>query len=214
MKNNQETKFKDVVQLISRELDQFEEIYRNFLSSNIGLARSIIDYLNVQNGKKIRPVITILSAKLCGDEINKKTVHAAIMCEILHTASLLHDDVVDSSDTRRGAPTIHQIWKNKTSILMGDYLFSKVLESGVNFGGEKIFNLLYKITKEMIGSEIKQIEFSSDTDIGVDDYFDLINGKTASLFSMCSELGSVSVTRDKKKHQKMKNFGKNFGMAF
>ena len=214
MKPKNDDNFDNMISVIQDDLVCFNDEYRKFLSSNVDLANSIIKYLNNQNGKQIRPIITFLSARLSGDDVNQKTMNAAILVELIHTASLLHDDVVDFSDTRRGKPTVNNIWKNKTSILMGDFLFSKVLESGVQFGGDEIFSILSVATNKMIESEIKQIEKSKNIDIKQEEYFDIIYGKTASLFSIASELGSISVTEDCEKHEKMRKFGKNFGMAF
>jgi len=214
MKKIRKKLFEKITSPIDDEIKTFNQLYMDFLNSDIELANNIINYLKNHNGKRLRPILTILSAKMCDNTVNEKTYKAAIMTEILHTASLLHDDVVDGADFRRGTPTINNIWENKTSILMGDYLFSKVLQTGIEFGGEKIFKIMYKCTKAMVGSEIKQIQLIKNIDIDIKDYFDIVNGKTASLFSISSELGCISVCNDRKKQSIMSSFGKNLGMAF
>ena len=164
-------------------------------------------------GKKIRPILTILSARLCG-EPTLNSYRAAAMVELLHMATLIHDDVVDDATIRRGKPSINQVWKNKISVLMGDFILSKAL---INMIGIKDFDALEQISntaEKLSAGEILQIEKNITKSMTEDVYFDMISQKTASLIATSCELGAITTSKTDQDRKATFNFGQNLGMAF
>jgi len=198
---------------VENEIKEFERQFRNNLSSNVPLLNIITNYILRRKGKQIRPLFVFLSAKLLG-EINKSTYVAASLIELLHTASLVHDDVVDESYERRNHFSINAIWKTKIAVLVGDYFLSQGLLLSV---ANKEFELLQTVSeavRDLSEGELLQIQSSSNTIIEIDNYIEIIKKKTASLFASCTMCGAQSVTDNSNNHQKMKEFGMNVGIAF
>jgi octaprenyl-diphosphate synthase len=198
---------------VNQEIEYFEEIFQNSLHSKVGIINQIGKYLLKQKSKKIRPLLVLLSAKICG-KINESTYRAATMVELLHTATLIHDDVVDHADTRRGFASINAIWKNKVSVLMGDYFLSKGMLISVDNNDFRFLKIISETVKRMSEGELLQIQKSRNLDIDEKIYFQIISNKTASLISSCCEIGATSTTEDKNKISKLKQFGENIGLAF
>ena len=183
------------------------------MRSRVGLVDTVARYIARQKGKKIRPILVLLSARLLGS-VNERTYRAATLVEILHTATLVHDDVVDQSDTRRGIPSINRIWKNKVAVLMGDYFLARGLLIALEQDEFYFLKIISDAVKRMSEGELLQIQKSKTYDITEETYFQIISGKTASLIGTCCELGAASVTDDTGEWQRLRDFGENLGMAF
>ena len=195
------------------DIEIFRQEFENALNSEVRLINSISKYMIRNKGKNIRPILTILSARLCG-EPTINSYRAAAMMELLHVATLIHDDVVDDATLRRGRPSINQVWKNKLSVLMGDFILSKAL---INMVGLKDFDALEQISstaEKLSAGEILQIEKSITRSMNEEVYFDMINQKTASLIATSCELGAITTTKMKEDRIATHSFGENLGMAF
>lgn len=203
----------DINNSIREELKSFSKHFKKEMRSRIGIVDTVARYIARQKGKKIRPILVFLSAKLIGT-VNDRTYNAATLVEILHTATLVHDDVVDQSDTRRGFPSINRIWKNKVAVLMGDYFLARGLLIALEKDEYYFLKIISDAVKRMSEAELLQIQKSKTYDITEETYFKIISGKTASLIGTCCELGAASVTEDKEHWKRLRDFGENLGMAF
>ena len=204
---------KQITAPIMDDIKIFQQEFENALKSEVRLINSITKYMIRNRGKNIRPILTILSARLCG-EPTLNSYRAAAMMELLHIATLIHDDVVDDATMRRGIPSINQVWKNKISVLMGDFILSKAL---INMIGIKDFDALEQISitaEKLSAGEILQIEKSITKSMTEDVYFDIINQKTASLIATSCELGAITTSKTDQDRKATFNFGQNLGMAF
>ena len=204
---------KQITQPIIEDVKIFQKEFENALNSEVRLINTISKYMIKNKGKNIRPILTILSARLCG-EPTINSYRAAAMMELLHIATLIHDDVVDDATLRRGRPSINRVWKNKLSVLMGDFILSKAL---INMIGLKDFDALEQISstaEKLSAGEILQIEKSITRSMTEDVYFEMISQKTASLIATSCELGAITTTKKEKDRQATFSFGENLGMAF
>ena len=202
-----------IIEPIEKDFLCFKDSYKVFLNTDIKLLNKILKYITNQDGKKIRPMLLLLSSGLCGN-INDLNIKAAVTVEILHTASLIHDDVVDSAEERRGVPTVNSLWKNQLSVLVGDYLFSNVLKNATEMDNFEILKILSEITLRMTKGEIMQIESSREFVTDEEKYFKIISDKTAALFSACCEISAVLANVDVIKRIALKKFGEYLGIAF
>ena len=207
---NIETLFKSPIE---QYIKRFHEVYYESLNSDIKLINTIINYLSRKKGKQLRPKLCILSACMCG-EPKEKTFKAAALIEMIHVATLIHDDVVDDSNLRRGWPSINRIWKNKLSILVGDYMFSKALTNMIHLQDLKALEVLSLTAERLSQGEINQIEKAIKKDMIESDYYKMVSDKTASLFSASCKVGGITVTKDKGKYNKLSDFGEKFGIVF
>jgi octaprenyl-diphosphate synthase len=198
---------------IKSELEIFDDLFKSSIRSNVGLVDLIARYLIRQKGKKIRPLLVLLSAKVAGG-VNERTYRGATLVELLHTATLVHDDVVDNADKRRGFWSINKIFKNKIAVLMGDYLLSRGLMIAVEGKDFDFLEVMTKTVKRMSEGELLQIRKTRKLDIDEETYFRIISDKTASLLETCCEIGALSATIDPKYCEAMRQFGENIGMAF
>jgi octaprenyl-diphosphate synthase len=203
----------DLRKPIERELEEFDRFFKEAMRSKVGLIDLVARYIIRQKGKKVRPLLVLLSAKLCG-EINASSFRAATLVEILHTATLVHDDVVDDADTRRGLASINAVWKNKVAVLMGDYLLSRGLLLSLDNKDYFFLHSTSNAVKRMSEGELLQIQKSRQLDNDEATYLQIISDKTASLFSTCTEIGAASTTDDIEKRNFMRDYGNNIGMAF
>ncbi len=204
---------KFVTDIIGPELKIFESKFSDAVKSNTALLDSIMKYIIKRKGKQLRPMFVFLSAKLHG-EINEKTYRAAALVELLHTATLVHDDVVDESFERRGFFSINAIWKNKIAVLVGDYLLSKGLLLSTTNEDFMHLHILSDAVRQMSEGELLQIEKSRKLNLDENVYFEIIKNKTASLLSSACGVGAYSTTGDKDITNKMKLFGEKVGVAF
>jgi octaprenyl-diphosphate synthase len=202
-----------LVQPITEELETFNAHFRAAMKSKVAFVDIIAGYIVKQKGKKIRPALVLLTAKACGT-INESTYRGASLVEILHTATLIHDDVVDDADTRRGIASINAVWKNKIAVLMGDYLLAKGLLLSLDNDEFHFLKITSDSVRRMSEAEILQIAKSRHLDIDEKTYFQIISDKTASLLSTCTRIGAASVTKDRKIIESMKEYGENLGMVF
>jgi octaprenyl-diphosphate synthase len=203
----------DIKAPVDAELKKFTSYFKESMRSDVTLVDTIARYIVKQKGKRIRPIVVFLSAKTCGD-INESTYRGATLVEILHTATLVHDDVVDDADTRRGLASINAVWKNKIAVLMGDYLLSTGLMLSLKHNDVYFLRAVSDSVRRMTEGEILQIQKSRELNIDEATYLKIISNKTASLLSTCSEIGAASTTEDPEKRKLMKDFGENVGMAF
>ena len=198
---------------IEKELDEFELRFRESMRSKAPLLDRITHYIVTRKGKQMRPMFVFLSAKLCG-EINEATYVAASLVEILHTATLVHDDVVDDSYKRRGFFSINALWKNKIAVLVGDFLLAKGLALSIENNQYKLLGMLSNTIKEMSEGELLQLEKARKLDIREDIYFEIIRQKTASLIASACASGAATTTTDDEKISRVKQMGEKIGIAF
>ena len=194
-------------------MNLFESKFKKYLKSNVSLLDRIMYYIIKRKGKQMRPMFVLLSAKLFG-QIDEKTYRAASMIELLHTATLVHDDVIDESNFRRGFFSINALWKNKIAVLVGDFLLSKGLLLAVKNEEFDLLKIMSEAVQEMSEGELLQIEKARKLDINETVYFNIIRQKTAALIAACCASGCISVTQNKAIVKKMHLFGEKAGMAF
>lgn len=202
-----------VKQVIGKELQIFEKKFAEAVKSSTPTLDAIMKYIIKRKGKQLRPMFVFLSAKLNG-EINDSTYRAAALVELLHTATLVHDDVVDESLERRGFFSINAVWKNKIAVLVGDYLLSKGLLLSTSNNDFNHLHILSEAVKQMSEGELLQMEKSRKLDIDEETYFKIIKSKTASLLSSACAVGAYSTNPNDDSTQKMREFGEKVGMAF
>ena len=202
----------EIMKPVKSELNEFESHFEDALKSNVPLLDKVTHYIVKRKGKQMRPLFVFLSAKMLG-EINEKTYSAASLVELLHTATLVHDDVVDDANERRGFFSVNALWKNKIAVLVGDYMLSKILLLSLEKDNTDLLSVVARSVKEMSEGELLQIEKSRTLDITEKEYFDVIRKKTASLISTCCEAGAISVDSDEER-ENMKMFGEKVGLAF
>jgi octaprenyl-diphosphate synthase len=198
---------------IAGELASFEKYFHGVMKTNIPLLNLVINYLLRRKGKQMRPILVFLTAKLMGNP-NPSTFTAAALIEILHTATLIHDDVVDESNERRGFFSINALWKSKVAVLLGDYLLAKGLLLAVNNKEYELLNIVAEAVKEMSEGELLQLKNSRKHSITREEYYEIIRKKTATLISCCSACGAKSVGMPDETVHEMKLFGEMLGMAF
>ncbi len=198
---------------VSEELNRFNKLFSKTMKSKVPLLNIITNYVLKRKGKQIRPLLVFLTAKVIGD-ITNSTYTAATLIELLHTATLVHDDVVDDSYERRGFLSINALWKSKIAVLLGDYLLAKGLLISVETKEYEILEIVSDAVKEMSEGELLQIQKAKNLNISEEEYFEIIRKKTATLIAACAASGARSVTKDKKEIEKMKEFGIKIGIAF
>ena len=208
------TTLDDIRGPVEDDLDAFRTYFREAMRSDHTLLDKITQYVLWKKGKRIRPLLVLLSAKACGGKTTEITQRAAALVELLHTATLVHDDVVDDAEERRGVFSINALWKNKIAVLMGDFLLSRGLLLSLDHDDYSILHTLSDAVRRMSEGELLQIEKSRLLDIDEDTYFRIISDKTASLISACTKSGAVSVTQDEETIERMHQFGETLGLAF
>ena len=198
---------------IQEELNNFEPYFKKATKSDLPLLSTIINYILRRKGKQMRPMMVFLTAKLNG-VFNERTYHAALTIELLHTATLVHDDVVDDSYQRRGFFSVNAVWKNKIAVLVGDYILAKGLLWSIEHRDYDILDHICTSVRDMSEGEILQIEKARKLDITEEIYFEIIRKKTASLLATSAAVGTCSVTADSEVIERMRLFGEYAGMAF
>ena len=200
--------------LVGSKLDDVSRQIKHKLASEINLIHKMTDYHVKSGGKRIRPLLTLASAKLCGYEDGNRDINLAACIELIHNATLLHDDVIDSSDLRRGVKTANSVWGNQSSILVGDYLFSRCFEMMVEDGSQEILKLLSFTSSRIAQGEVLQLEYKGEVDLLEETYFNIINMKTAALFAAATRVGACVANKSKKEKDALESYGKNLGLAF
>jgi octaprenyl-diphosphate synthase len=198
---------------VEKEMAEFEDYFARTLKSEVPLLKIILNYIFRRKGKQMRPLLVFLSARLNGN-ITEATYVAATMIELLHTASLVHDDVVDDASERRGALSINALWNSKIAVLVGDYMLSQGLLVSVEKNRVDMLEIVSEAVKSMSQGELLQIQKARKQDIREEDYFRIISSKTAALIAACTACGATSVTTDQDVIHLMKDFGENIGIAF
>ncbi len=198
---------------VEKEFNDFLNLFKKVFNSDDVTLGNVLLHIGNRGGKHMRPLLLILIAKAYGD-VNEKTKRAAVGVELLHTASLVHDDVVDESDKRRGQPSVNSLFNNKISVLVGDYLLSSSISSFVDAENWQILRLMTEVCATLSSGEILQIENISNTEVSEETYYEIIYRKTASLFEACAGIGALSVNAQEDDIRKAKELGKAIGMTF
>jgi octaprenyl-diphosphate synthase len=197
---------------VQSEMIEFETKFRESMHSDVAMLDKVTHYIIKRKGKQVRPLFVFLTAKMLG-EITVKTYDAAILVELLHTATLVHDDVVDDANERRGYFSINALWKNKIAVLVGDYMLSKILLLSIDKSNTDLLEIVARSVKEMSEGELLQIEKARLLDITEEIYYEVIRKKTASLIATCCESAALSTGKAEYK-DKMRHFGECVGIAF
>ncbi len=200
--------------LVGNKLDDVSKRIKYKLASEINLIHKMTEYHVKSGGKRIRPLLTLASAKLCGYKDGNRDINLAACIELIHNATLLHDDVIDSSNLRRGVKTANSVWGNQSSILVGDYLFSRCFEMMVEDGSPEILKLLSSTSSRIAQGEVLQLEHKGEIDLLEETYFNIINMKTAALFAAAAKVGACLANKSKKEKDALESYGRNLGMAF
>jgi octaprenyl-diphosphate synthase len=203
----------DIKAPIAREMEDFEQKFRSSMKTKVLLLDKIMNYIVKRKGKQMRPMFVFLSAGACGT-ISDSTFRGASLIELLHTATLVHDDVVDDANYRRGFFSVNALWKNKIAVLVGDFLLSRGLILSVENKDFDLLSIVTEAVKEMSEGELLQMEKARQLDINEDIYYEIIRQKTASLIASCCAVGASSVKASDQVVEKMKLFGEHVGMAF
>ncbi len=204
---------KAIRQPVREELERFQTYFRHEMESKVLLIERISRYLLRHKGKQVRPLLVFLAARVCG-VITDKTYQAAALVELLHTATLIHDDVVDGAEMRRGVFSIQALWKNKVAVLFGDYLLSRGLLLALRHQNYDLLHTVADAVRRMSEGELLQIEKARKLDIDEETYFQIIGDKTGSLIAACTTAGAMSVTEDEERIAAMRQIGEKMGLAF
>lgn len=204
----------DVFRPIENEIEVFKGKFKEQLTSNIRIVDTIARYVVSSRGKNLRPMLVLLCSKVCGGEVTERSYRAAITIELIHTATLVHDDVVDEADMRRSLPSINAIFKNKMAVLMGDYLLANALISIVDIRSFDAMMLLSMATKRASQGELLQLDKSRRLDIDEETYFKVVSDKTGALIAAACELGGITTTENEDDRRALREFGEAIGIAF
>ena len=214
IKKEVDNSYTELKNLVGNRLENVNQQIKYCLASEINLIHKMTNYHLKSGGKRIRPLLTLAAAKLCGYMEGNRDVNLAACIELIHNATLLHDDVIDDSELRRGIKTSNTIWGNQSSILVGDYLFSRCFEMMVTDGSSEILKLLSSTSSRIAQGEVLQLEYKGEIDILEENYFDIINSKTAALFAAATKVGACIANRNKKEKDSLESYGRNLGLAF
>jgi octaprenyl-diphosphate synthase len=215
VKNNPKLIASKIFSLIKDELVLVEEEFENQATSNIQVIKYLGDYLRASGGKRVRPSLLILANRAVGNEAtNKNVIRLATVMEMLHTATLVHDDIIDNANMRRNKTSVNARFGNQTAVLMGDWLYMSAFETSLQERSLEILDILTELTRKMTEGELIQLTMLGRTDISEKDYFDILQRKTAFLFSACCEIGAILGNSTKEVQRALKNYGKNLGIAF
>jgi len=200
--------------LVGDKLNNVSQLIKHKLSSKINLIHKMTDHHLNTGGKRIRPLLTLASGKLCGYKDGERDINLAACVELIHSATLLHDDVIDNSELRRGIKTPNSVWGNQSSILVGDYILSRCFEMMVEDGSSEILKLLSSTSSTIAQGEVLQLEHKGEIDVLEETYFNIISMKTAALFAAATRVGACISNRNKKEKDALESYGKNIGLAF
>ena len=214
LKKNTENSYVLLKALVEDRLAEVDNVIKYKLSSEVNLIDKMVKYHIQSGGKRIRPLLTLGSSKLCGYFEGKRDINLAACVELIHSATLLHDDVIDKGEIRRGVKTANSIWGNQSSILVGDYFLSRCFEIMVEDKSIEILKLLSSTSSKIAQGEVLQLEYKGEIDILEDTYFHIINWKTASLFAAATKVGACIANKNKKEKDSLESYGRNIGLAF
>ena len=202
-----------ITQPVKKEMEVFNRLFSETLRGHNSDFQSMIDFISGKNGKRIRPLILLLSAKLCG-EPNEKSIDYAVILELLHTATLIHDDVVDNTMERRGQLSVNAKYDNRVAVLLGDYVLSMAITNAILSQNFIVLEIISRLAKSLTEGELAQLIASQKLLLSEKRYFDVIWKKTAFLLSCCSEMGAISVNANPENREKLRLIGENLGMCF
>ena len=214
IKKSANSAYLDLKNLLDGKLEAVEKLINTKLNSEVDLIKKMSDYHLNSGGKRIRALLTMGSAKLGGYVNGKRDINLAACVELIHSATLLHDDVIDESEIRRGNKTANTIWGNQSSILVGDYLLSRCFEMMVEDGDFEVLKLLSSTSSKIAQGEVLQLQHKGEADLLEENYIKIINLKTAALFAAATKVGACISGQDKKKKDALESYGKNLGLAF
>ena len=215
LKRSANSAYMDLKNLVNGRLIEVEKLIEVKLDSKVSLIKKMSEYHLKSGGKRLRALLTLGSAKLAGyDQKETRDVNLSACVELIHSATLLHDDVIDESDLRRGIKTSNALWGNQSSILVGDYLLSRCFEIMVDDGDLEILKLLSSTSSKIAQGEVKQLEHKGEADLLEETYIDIINLKTAALFSAATKTGACLAGGNEKEKSALESYGKNIGLAF
>ena len=203
----------EMVAPIEKEYKKFDKYFTDSMLTDVKLINSVVRYVAKRKGKRFRPRLCLLSAKLCG-EINENTYRASALIEMIHVATLIHDDIVDEADMRRGWPSVGRVWKNKVAILVGDYLFSNALSKMCDIDDWDALRVLSKTAKRLSQGEIMQVESALSKDLDEPGYLKMIGDKTSSLISASTLIGAITATKDQERRDSLFRYGEKLGTMF
>ena len=214
LKNRINNSYSDLKTAVEDKLVLVEEKIKTKLSSKVDLIEEMTKYHLRTGGKKLRALLTLQSAKLCGYSKGTRDVNLAACVELIHAATLMHDDVIDNGEIRRGKKTLNKIWGNQSSILVGDYILSRCFEMMVDDGDEEVLKLLSSTSAEISQGEVLQLQHKGEIDMLEETYLKIISAKTASLFSAATKVGSILSKKENKTKEALEFYGKNLGLTF
>ena len=202
-----------IIKPVEKEMKTFIDLYKESLQGHSADFQSIIDFVSETDGKKIRPLLLLLTAKACGD-INQNTLNYALVLELLHNATLIHDDVVDDTKERRGKPSVNAKYDNRAAVLVGDYIISIAIVKAVMTQNIQILEIISDMSLNLAEGELRQLITSEEVIIDESRYFDIIRKKTAILFASCTKMGAISVTSNEEIIENFRLFGEYLGICF
>ena len=205
--------WQEALESIRPELDSVEQRFRSELVSSVPAVTAIGEYLQVSGGKRLRPALLLLAAKLFG-RTQPAAISLGAVVEMIHTATLVHDDVIDAADLRRGRPSTNSRWGNHTSVLAGDWLYMQAFRIAVQERNFHVLDILIELTQQMVEGELIQWKLIGRLDLTVEEHLDLVHRKTACLFGACTRLGAVLAGQDQATEEHLAEYGTNLGMAF
>ncbi|MBQ6965680.1 MAG: polyprenyl synthetase family protein [Bacteroidaceae bacterium] len=201
-------------QPIDAEMNQYKQVFDSYLQHSNPILKEVLGKLGRRKGKMMRPLLTLLSAKIVGGEANEHSIYTAATFEFFHTASLVHDDIVDESEERRGQQSVNDAYGNQVAVLVGDFILANALLCAAKTGSSRLIEIVSTAAQNLASGELLQLNNVQNTAIGEEVYFDIIKNKTAALFSACAEAGALSVSSDKVGIQTMRDFGECTGICF
>ena len=202
-----------ILSLIHEDIQKVQNLFEEYISSNVSIVNNIGKYIGSNSGKKLRPAVLVLTAKMFGPPPDS-VYHLGALVEILHTATLVHDDIIDEADTRRGRPSVNASYGNEMSVLMGDWLYMTSFEIAIAQRNFKILDVLLEITKRMVEGELIQLDLLGKIDLTVEEHLDIARRKTAYLFSACTRLGGIVGNCSQEQFEALYQIGLNLGLAF
>ena len=207
LKKELDNSYIELKNLVKDKLNQVDQRIKYKLASEINLIHKMTNYHFMSGGKRIRPLLTLGSAKLCGYIEGNRDINLAACIELIHNATLLHDDVIDNSHLRRGLKTSNAIWGNQSSILVGDYLLSRCFEMMVEDGSQEVLKLLSSTSSKIAQGEVSQLEYKGEIDMLEETYFKIINSKTAALFAAATRVGACITNKNEKEKDALESYG-------
>ena len=214
LKKSANNAYLELKSLVGERLSKVENLIELKLQSKVNLIKTMSNHHLKSGGKRLRALLTLGSAKLCGYNLGERDINLAACVELIHSATLLHDDVIDESDLRRGSKTTNSIWGNQSSILVGDYLLSRCFEIMVDDGDLEILKLLSSTSARIAQGEVLQLQHKGEADLIEEDYIKIINLKTAALFASATRTGACLAGSNEKEKNSLESYGKNLGLAF